>query len=63
MRDVAEHGRQVVPPSRLNSLAVETPVIISVELLYAAAGAAARAGTVTFSVADDGVAVVAATRI
>ena len=54
---------QVFPSSRLYSIAVETPVIVSVEPLYAAFGAAPRAGTVTVSgVADTKVVSVALTR-
>jgi hypothetical protein len=39
-------------PLRLNSIAVETPVIMSVEPLYTAVGATLRAGTVTARTAD-----------
>jgi hypothetical protein len=52
----------VAPLFRLYSIAVETPVIVSVEPLYTALGAAARAGTETVSVAEAGSADVALTR-
>jgi len=53
----------VVPPSRLNCMAAETPVIVSVVPLYTALGAAGIAGAFTLSAADAGKVVVAATRI
>jgi hypothetical protein len=53
---------QVTPSLRLNSIAVETPVIMSVEPLYTAFGATLRAGTVTARVADANVVSVALTR-
>ena len=42
----------VVPSFRLYSIALDTPIILSVELLYAAEGAVARAGTVTVRTAE-----------
>jgi len=66
LRGIAAPGQrvQVAPSSRLYSLVVETPVIVSVVALYTALGAAGRAGTVTVSVADAGKVVgEAATRI
>jgi len=54
---------QDVPPFRVNSIALVTPVIESDEPLYVAFGAAARAGTVTERVvADTNVVSVALTR-
>ena len=54
---------QAAPLSRLYSIAVETPVILSVEPLYTAFGAALRDGTVTVRVADANVVSVAMNRI
>ena len=61
--DVAMQRVQVAPLSRLYSLAVETPVIVSFEPLYTALGAAGRAGTVTLRVADADSVAVGAIRI
>ena len=60
---VPVHRVHVVPPSRLYSRAVETPVIASLDPLYTAFGADARAATVMFSVADAEAPPAAFTRI
>ena len=61
-RYVAVNDVQEVPPLRLYSIAVETPVTLSVEPLYTTFGAALRAGTDTERVADANVESVALTR-
>jgi hypothetical protein len=53
---------QDVPLLRLNSIVPETPVIVSVEPLYTAFGAALRAGTVIERTVDANVISVALTR-
>jgi len=56
---VAVTGVHEVPLLRLYSIAVETPVTLSVEPLYTAFGAALRAGTDTERVADANIVFVA----
>jgi len=58
----AAAGFQVSPPSVLNSIVARTPVMLSVEPLYDAFGADARAGAVTERVGDANIVSVALIR-